>query len=134
MNSDYVFRPIPTEALGVGVVARAYLEIDHEAREVFVGSELTPLTKTEFEILVFLSDNPRRVMSRDQIMNAVWADPWNSDDHVLETMISRLRIKLGETAQTPRFIKTIRGIGYRFDPEVVEQQSPPPFVDMYAFL
>lgn len=86
---------------------------------------MTPLTKIEFELLVYLSDNPRRVLSRGQIMSNVWSDFWSrsqyddSDYHVLEAMVSRLRSKLGESARKPRYIKTIRGVGYRFDPQRV---------------
>jgi DNA-binding response OmpR family regulator len=73
-------------------------------------------TKIEFDILDLLSGNPRRTYERGQLMEAVWGGTWHGDDHVIDVHMGNLRKKLGESAGEQRFIRTVRGVGYRFDP------------------
>jgi len=92
------------------------LTVDPGAREVRLHGNLIELTKIEFDILDLLSDNPRRTYERGQLMKSIWGGDWHGDDHVIDVHMGNLRKKLGESAGEQRFIRTVRGVGYRFDP------------------
>jgi len=92
------------------------LTVDPGAREVRLHGNLIELTKIEFDILDLLSENPRRTYERGQLMKNVWGGDWHGDDHVIDVHMGNLRKKLGESAGEQRFIRTVRGVGYRFDP------------------
>jgi DNA-binding response OmpR family regulator len=91
------------------------LVIDPSAREVLVDGGEVELTRIEFDILELLSGSPRRTFTREQLLSHVWGD-WFGDDHVIEVHVGKLRKKLGESASRPRHIRTLRGVGYRFEP------------------
>jgi two-component system OmpR family response regulator len=86
------------------------LELDEESREVSRGGEPIELTATEYRLLRYLMLNPRRVMTRAQLLDHVWSYDFGGDGRVLETYISYLRKKLD--AHGPSLIKTVRGVGY----------------------
>lgn len=92
------------------------LVIDVPAWEVTLGGRGIELTRTEFQILVALASRPRQVITDDDLVRTVWGDGWFGDDNNLAVHVSKLRRKLGESGLRPRFIRTIRGVGYRFDP------------------
>jgi DNA-binding response OmpR family regulator len=92
------------------------LVLDPMAREVRVGGDLIDLTRIEFDLLDTLARAPRRAFSRRALLAAVWGEDWFGDDHVVDVHLANLRRKLGEPANNPRHIKTVRGVGYRFDP------------------
>lgn len=87
------------------------LEIDLVAREVRVCGSLTTLTRIEFDLLVTLARQPRRVFTRDQLMASAWEEPFDGS-HVLDTHLSRLRGKITE-AGGERVAHAVRGVGYR---------------------
>lgn len=91
------------------------LSIDRDAIEVRLDGELISLTKTEFLLLDALTSHPRRAMTNEVLAVAVWGSEW-VDDGALQTQISRLRGKLGESGNSPRMIVTVHGFGYRFEP------------------
>ena len=99
------------------VLLPAGLVIDHQSREVILNGVPVDLTGTEFELLTVLSSNPRRVLSPRQLLNQLWGSSFVEDESAIEVYIRRLRRKLGESGSSPHFIHTIRGVGYRFDPE-----------------
>src|SRR5204863_9076181 len=86
------------------------LELDEETREVFRGTRPIELTDTEFRLLRYLMLNPRRVLSRAQILDHVWEYDFGGDGRVLETYISYLRKKVDRDG--PPLIHTVRGVGY----------------------
>jgi two-component system, OmpR family, response regulator len=90
------------------------LTMDEEAREVRRGGELIELTATEFELLRFLMRNPRRVLSKAQILDRVWNYDFGGQAHVVELYISYLRKKVD--AGRPPLIHTVRGVGYVLKP------------------
>ena len=98
------------------VLAYGDLIVNVSAWEVRVGERIVNLTKTEFEILVALAGAPRKVVTHDDLTRTVWGDGWFGDDGNLAVHISKLRRKLGESGLSQRLIRTIRGVGYRFDP------------------
>lgn len=89
------------------------LRIDRLGREVWLGDEPVQLTRTEFDLLATLSDRPRMAFSRQQLIDAVWGPTWVGDEHLVDVHIGHLRRKLGDEANRPRFVRTVRGVGYR---------------------
>jgi two-component system, OmpR family, response regulator len=90
------------------------LTMDQDAREVRRGGELVELTATEFELLRFLMRNPRRVLSKAQILDRVWNYDFGGQAHVVELYISYLRKKI-DAGREP-LIHTVRGVGYVLKP------------------
>jgi DNA-binding response OmpR family regulator len=89
------------------------LVIDTDAREVYVDGVEIELTRLEFDLLETLSAKPRVVFTRSKLLELVWGPDWFGDDHVVDVHISSLRRKIGDDPQAPRFIRTVRGVGYR---------------------
>jgi DNA-binding response OmpR family regulator len=89
------------------------LRVDPVGREVAVGDELVELSRTEFDLLDALSSQPRVSLSRTQLLQQIWGPNWVGDDHVIDVHISNLRRKLGDDPRRPRYIRTVRGHGYR---------------------
>jgi len=90
------------------------LTLDEDAREVWRAGRAIELTATEFELLRYLMQNPRRVVSKSQILNQVWNYDFGRDAHVVELYISYLRKKID--ADLPPMIHTVRGAGYVLKP------------------
>ena len=89
------------------------LEIDSVAREVSVDGQTVELTKLEFDLLDVLAAEPRVVFSRRQLLERVWGPSWFGDDHVVDVHLANVRRKLGDDAANPRYVRTVRGVGYR---------------------
>ncbi len=92
------------------------LVIDPAGREVHVDGQPIVLTRTEFDVLEALSAQPRLAFSRRQLVEAVWGPAWVGDDRLVDVHVGHVRRKLGEDAANPRYILTIRGVGYRMGP------------------
>ena len=86
------------------------LELDEESREVTRAGKPIELTATEYRLLRYLMLNPRRVLTRAQLLDHVWDYDFGGDGRVLETYVSYLRKKLD--AHGPSLIRTVRGVGY----------------------
>ncbi|TGZ19153.1 DNA-binding response regulator [Streptomyces sp. S816] len=104
-------RPEPAEDPGLVV---GDLVMDEDAREVTRAGELIELSPTEFELLRFLMRNPRRVLSKAQILDRVWSYDFGGRAHVVELYISYLRKKI-DAGREP-MIHTVRGAGYVLKP------------------
>ena len=89
------------------------LSIDIGSRPVFLEDELVALTRTEFDILAALSSRPGMVWTRRQLIEAVWGEPWVGNDHLVDVHVGHARRKLGDDPADPRFVHTVRGVGYR---------------------
>lgn len=92
------------------------LAIDYDGLQAILDGEVLPLTKVEFTILAMLAQSPRRAFTREQIADVVWGRSWFGDLHMISVHISNLRHKLGESAAQQRHIRTVRGVGYKFEP------------------
>ena len=90
------------------------MRLDTSTREVRVDDSDVALTRTEFDLLATLAAAPRRVFSRRQLVDAVWGQNWGGDEHIVDVHITHLRRKINDDATSPRFIDTVRGVGYRF--------------------
>jgi two-component system OmpR family response regulator len=129
-GDDYVTKPFSvaelvarTQAIlrraGKGGPARellqlADLEMDDDAHEVRRAGQLIDLTATEYRLLRYLLSNPRRVLTRSQLLDHVWNYDFGGDAGVLETYVSYLRKKVDFTE--PHLIHTVRGVGYVLRP------------------
>lgn len=89
------------------------LSIDVDSRQVFLAGTLIALTRTEFDILAALSSRPGVVWSRRQLIDTVWGEPWVGSDHLVDVHVGHVRHKLGDDPADPRFVFTVRGVGYR---------------------
>ena len=98
--------PVPPVAIGD-------LTIDLAARETRVSGELIHLTRTEFDVLAELAVRPNAVMTRAALIEAVWGGNWVGDEHLVDVHVLHVRQKLGDTAQRQRYVRTVRGVGYR---------------------
>jgi DNA-binding response OmpR family regulator len=88
------------------------LEIDFDAREVSVDGERQLLTHFEFELLAQLARAAGRVLSREHLMDALKGEEFESFDRSIDVHISKLRAKLEHNPKEPRYIRTVRGVGY----------------------
>jgi DNA-binding response OmpR family regulator len=126
---DYVTKPFSARELAARIAAMrrrpraaksnrpvtyADLTVDVEGRTATKADATLPLTRIEFDILAALSAKPGRVYTRAQLLDEVWGGEWFGDDHVIDVHVGNLRRKLGETASKPRFIHTVRGVGFKF--------------------
>jgi DNA-binding response OmpR family regulator len=95
--------------------ARAFgpLVIHPLGRDVWLDGEPVALTRTEFDLLAALSERPRMAFSRRQLIDAVWGPSWVGDEHLVDVHVGHLRRKLDDDATQARFIRTVRGVGYR---------------------
>jgi len=95
------------------VLRHGELEVDVDARMVTLTGAQLELTRIEFDLLATMLGSPRRVWSREMLLRSVWGSDWGSDHHLVEVHVGNLRRKLGDDARTARWIKTVRGVGYR---------------------
>ena len=91
------------------------LEIDGNSMQLRVNNELVTTTATEFRLLDYLARHPGRVFSRDHLLDAVWGDARFVTPRSVDVYVRRIREKIEADPETPRFLKTMRGAGYRFD-------------------
>ena len=111
-------RPRMSAHAGGGPAARTVgdLSLDPQSRQVLVGQVPVELTRTEFDLLDALSERPKLAYSRRQLIERVWGSDWFGDEHLVDIHIAHIRAKLGDDVATPRFVLTVRGVGYRMGP------------------
>ncbi|TKH90438.1 response regulator transcription factor [Bacillus cereus] len=90
------------------------LVLDHHSCTLYKSSETITLSATEYKILTLFMGEPGRIFTKKQIFENVWSDYYCADDNTIMVHISRLREKLEDSPKNPVYIKTIRGLGYRF--------------------
>lgn len=127
---DYVTKPFEASELvarvravlrratpdtGVTVLRVGGLEIDAEAFRVSNEGVPFELTATEFRLLLELVRHPGRVLTRELLLDRVWGYDYLGDSRLVDMAVKRVRDKLGDDARSPRYITTVRGVGYRFD-------------------
>ncbi|ALJ91782.1 response regulator transcription factor [Thermus aquaticus] len=123
---DYLAKPFATEELLARleallrragkrkVLRRGPLLLDLERMEATLEDRPLPLSRREFELLAFLAERPGRVYTREELLEAVWGPDYLGTPRTVDQHILQLREKLGEDPKAPRFLETVRGVGYRF--------------------
>ena len=91
------------------------LVVDADAHRATLDGATVELTRTEFDILEALSARPRHVLSRAQLLDAVWGSGWVGDERLVDVHVAHLRAKLGPDAAR-RYVVTVRGVGFRMGP------------------
>lgn len=126
---DYITKPVSARILGLRVTTQLRhinpemkesrerltfgpLELNLESRELQIGESSVSLTRTEFDFLRLLMEQPKRVFTREQIIEAIGGSQYFGSDHLLDTHASRLRIKI-RVAGGPNVISAVRSVGYR---------------------
>ena len=89
------------------------LEVDEARREVTVDGRPAELTALEFDVLAALARDPGTVVRRGTLLDRVWGADFVADEHLIDVHVANLRRRLGDDAEHPRFIETVRGVGYR---------------------
>lgn len=89
------------------------LEIDTRGREARLDGELLELSPKEFDLLRVLAESPGQVVSKRELMAQVWREPYGGSDRTIDVHLSMLRGKLGESAQEPRYLHTVHGVGVK---------------------
>ncbi len=127
---DYITKPFaPRELLArVRAVLRRFerpsspsvivfdeVEVDASAMQLKVKGEITTTTATEFRLLDYLARHPGRVFSRDHLLDAVWGDARFVTPRSVDVYVRRIREKIETDPENPRYLKTVRGAGYRFE-------------------
>jgi DNA-binding response OmpR family regulator len=129
---DYITKPVSARILALRVTTQLRhrslkpvqldrileaenLSLNTDSRDLIVGKQRVLLTKTEYDFLHILMEQPTRVFTRDQVIEAIGGSVEFSSDHLLDTHASRLRLKI-KAAGGPRVISAIRGVGYRLIP------------------
>jgi DNA-binding response OmpR family regulator len=88
--------------------------LDRVRHEVLVDGVPVELSSLEFDLLGVLAGAPGRVWSRGQLLRAVWGGDWYGDERVVDVHVRSIRARLGDDATAPRFLATVRGVGYKF--------------------
>jgi two-component system phosphate regulon response regulator OmpR len=99
-------------------VAIGNCQLDMKRQQLFAanGDEI-PLTRMEYELLCVFLERPNRPLSRDQLLNLTQNRDWDPYDRSVDIRITRLRRKIEPTAEKPRLIRTVRGVGYMYVPD-----------------
>ncbi|MEU0098854.1 response regulator transcription factor [Streptomyces sp. NPDC006267] len=130
---DYVVKPARTEVIEARVRAvlrrieapagarpaveyHGELDVDRAGHTVLKSGEPVPLAPSELKLLLFLSAAPGRVFSRQRLLEEVWDHSYHSDVRLVDACVRRLRLKIEDSSDSPRYIQTLRGFGYRFGP------------------
>ncbi len=94
------------------IIASGGIAVNPSARLVAVSGAEVELTPKEYDLLLYFLNNQKQALSRDQILNRIWGYDYDGEDRTVDTVVKRLRQKLGSEGER---IKTIRGMGYRLD-------------------
>ena len=81
-----------------------------------LNDERLELTKMEFDLLAYLASNVGRVVSKRELLGEVWRQPYGGADKTVDVHLSWLRKKLGESAASPQYLHTVRGVGVKLEP------------------
>ncbi|RYC98492.1 response regulator transcription factor [Facklamia hominis] len=98
-----------------GIVNCGDIQIDLDHFEVLVRGEKVELTPKEYELLVYFTQRQGRIISRDQLLNQIWNFDYAGETRIVDVHISHLREKIEEDTKSPKYIKTVRGFGYKFE-------------------
>lgn len=101
-------------------VVRGEMSIDLEKHKVFIGEREVQLTATEFDLLALLARQPGRVYSRKKLLDLVWDYSYEGYENTVNTHVNRLRSKIEDDPNKPKYVLTVWGVGYKFTEELVD--------------
>lgn len=110
-----VLRRTDKKARSEELIKAGPVVIDVDRHEVFVDGKKKDFTPKEFELLKLLASNPGKVFSREYLLENVWGYDYLGDTRTVDVHIRHLRQKIEKNSEDPRYIKTVRGVGYKFD-------------------
>ncbi len=128
---DYVVKPFSSSQLeariravnrrtggetGDGTVVVGELTIDTDGRVASLEGQSLELTRMEFDLLAYLASNVGRVVSKRELLGEVWRQPYGGADKTVDVHLSWLRKKMGESAASPQYLHTVRGVGVKLEP------------------
>jgi two-component system, OmpR family, response regulator RegX3 len=96
------------------------VEIDQERHQVFIRGEEIAMPLKEFELLLYLTQNPGRVLTRNQLIDRIWGSDYFGDTKTLDVHMKRVRAKIEKDPANPKYLQTVRGVGYKFDNKATE--------------
>jgi two-component system response regulator RegX3 len=105
-----------TDELPTAVLESGPVRMDVDRHVVTVNGQSTPMPLKEFELLEFLLRNAGRVLTRGQLIDRIWGSDYVGDTKTLDVHVKRLRAKLEPDPGRPRYLLTVRGLGYKFEP------------------
>jgi two-component system alkaline phosphatase synthesis response regulator PhoP len=97
-----------------GLIVRREVEIDRDKKKVTVRGQRLELTPKEYDLLVLLASHPGKTYTRHELLEQIWGFAFEEYEHTVTSHINRLRIKLEKNLNTPEYILTTWGTGYRF--------------------
>ncbi len=101
-------------------IQRGAMRIDLEKHKVYLGDREIQLTATEFDLLALLARQPGRVYSRKKLLDLVWDYSYEGYENTVNTHVNRLRAKIEDNPNKPRFVLTVWGVGYKFTDNIPE--------------
>jgi DNA-binding response OmpR family regulator len=119
-----ILRRVRNDGSSSRFIRAGKLEIDIAEHSVSLAGNLIDLTPTEFDLLVFMARQPRRVFSRQQLLESVSDGNFDVYDRTIDTHIKNLRLKLEPDPKNPLFIQTVFGLGYKFEASTDETHQP----------
>ena len=121
---DYITKPFSAKEVAFRLKARLKtfdniikfgdVEINEEIGEVYKGGEILDFTAKELKLLMYLINNPNRIISKEMICNEVWGEDFFGYDNTITVHIRRLRKKIEDNPSKPKYITTVIGLGYKF--------------------
>ena len=106
-------RTSTSEALAAPLIFDG-IEVDIDRHEAIVDGQSVDLSALQFSLLRTLAESPGRVFARHQLIDRVWGRDFYGEERIVDVHVGNLRKALGDSASEPRFIETVRGVGYRF--------------------
>lgn len=114
---------VETEAKGTSSTTKlmraGHISLDVARHEVHIDGQLMEFTPKEFDLLQYFMENSEHVLSRDQLLDRVWGYSSATDTRIVDVHVSHLREKIEQNSKNPTYIRTVRGIGYKFSERVL---------------
>jgi two-component system, OmpR family, response regulator RegX3 len=96
------------------------VEIDQDRHQVLIRGKETAMPLKEFELLLYLMQNAGRVLTRNQLIDRIWGSDYFGDTKTLDVHIKRIRARVEKDPANPKYLQTVRGVGYKFDNRTTE--------------
>ena len=96
------------------------IEIDQDRHQVLIRGQATSMPLKEFELLLYLTQNSGRVLTRNQLIDRIWGSDYFGDTKTLDVHIKRLRARVEKDPAKPKYLQTVRGVGYKFENKATE--------------